>query len=88
MRCSATGDIWVGTSMNLDATRNGIWFGLRNGSHISKTLQAAWNTYGESQFQYEVLEKLKDDVSPIEVKDLLKGTKKHWVAQFDAQPLL
>ena len=39
VRCTATGRVWVGASRNLDATRNGSWFCLRNGSYHDKALQ-------------------------------------------------
>jgi hypothetical protein len=50
-------------------------------------LQKEWNTYGEQTFQYEILEKLDDDLSPIGVSDLLKEKKLQWVAQFGARKL-
>jgi hypothetical protein len=87
VRCTATGKVWVGTSRNLDATKNGCWFCLRNGSHMDKSLQEEWNAQGESSFQYEILDKLKDDIHPLMVDDLLKEKKSTWVAQLGAQPL-
>ena len=37
VRCTATGRVWVDSSRNLDAAKNGTWFGLRNGSHREKS---------------------------------------------------
>lgn len=88
VRCTATSRVWVGSSRNLDATRNGIWFALRNGGHREKALQEEWNAHGESGFQYEVLEKLADDVSPVNVADLLKAKKQYWMAKLGAAGLL
>ena len=88
VQCSATGRRWVGSSMNLEAARNGLWFSLRLGNHRDETLQAAWTQYGEQDFQYEILEKLDDDVPPMSLKDLLKEKKSHWVARFGAEALL
>jgi hypothetical protein len=45
VRCMASGRVWVGTSRNLDATRNGIWFSLRNGGYIDKALQREVSIY-------------------------------------------
>ena len=87
VRCTATGRVWIDSSPNLDAAQNSLWFFLRNGYHDHKTLQADWNQHGAAAFQYEVLEKLDDDVSPIEVKDLLKEKKLRWAAQLGAQML-
>jgi hypothetical protein len=88
MRCAASSQAWVGSSLNLAATRNGLWFSLRTGSHREKMLQATWNAHGEEAFQYEILEKLSDDVSPIALKDLLQEKKTHWLARLGALPLL
>ena len=87
VRCNVTGHVWVGISKNLDATRNGSWFTLRTGSHMEKSLQAEWNTHGESAFTYEILAGIDRDVHAMEVDDLLKEQKKKWVAQLDAEPL-
>jgi len=88
VRCTTTGRVWVGASRNLDATKNGCWFCLRNGSHQEKSLQKEWNVQGESTFQYEILDELDKDVHPLAVDDLLKETKCRWIARLDAQPLL
>lgn len=88
LRCTANGEVWVGTSRNLDATRNRSWFSLRLGSHIDKPLQAEWNAHGEAAFQYEILETLDDDLHPLAVRDLLKEKGNQWVAQLSARLLL
>jgi hypothetical protein len=72
IRSTQTHQVWVGTSKNLDATRNGEWFCLRNGSHRDKSLQLEWNTQGESAFVYEILDVLDEDVQPLIVDKLLK----------------
>ena len=88
LRSTATGRIWVGASRNLDATRNSYWFCLRNGNHPDKALQEEWNAQGEHTFEYEILEILDDELSPIALADVLKEKKGHWVARLDAQPLI
>ena len=85
VRCTASGRVWVDSSRNLDAARNGNWFGLRNGSHRDKLLQQEWNSYGENAFQYEVLEKLEDDVHPLAVAARLKEMRSRWIAQLAAR---
>jgi hypothetical protein len=86
VRCTTSGAVWVGTSRNLDATRNGLWFCLRTGSYIDKSIQTEWNAHGEPAFQYEILETLDGDLHPMAVADLLKAKGKHWVAQLSARP--
>lgn len=88
VRCVANGQVWVGASRNLEATRNGTWFSLRLKGHRDKTLQEEWNAQGESAFQYEILETLSEDVLPQAVSDLLIEKKKQWIRQLDARALL
>jgi hypothetical protein len=88
VRCTATGNVWVGTSRNLDATKNGCWFMLRSGSHQEKSLQEEWNARGEHAFAYEVLEASDEEVNPLNIATLLKEKKSAWVAQLGASPLL
>ncbi len=87
VRCTESGRVWVGASRNLDATRNGLWFSLRHGSHREQGLQEEWNVQGEPGFQYEVLEKF-EDVLPLAAADLFSERRKHWTTQLGAQPLL
>ncbi|MGA3048264.1 MAG: GIY-YIG nuclease family protein [Terracidiphilus sp.] len=87
VRCVETGQVWVGVSRNLDATKNGCWFCLRNGIHREKSLQDEWNARGEAAFQYEMLDALDEDMHPLEVDGLLKGLKNDWVARLGAQSL-
>ena len=85
VRCTASGRVWVDMSRNLEAAKNGSWFCLRNGSHRDKALQAEWNARGEAAFQYEILEKLDDDVHPMAVGDLLKAARTRWIEQLGAR---
>jgi hypothetical protein len=87
VRCNANGQVWVGSSPNLDAWRNSLWFSLRSNGYPNKGLQQAWNTLGEPAFQFEILEQLEDDVSALAVSDLLKEKKHHWIEHLSGQPL-
>jgi hypothetical protein len=87
VECSATGRKWVGSSRNLDATRNGLWFTLRVGSHHDKPLQQEWNTQGEGTFEFRILECLEEDVAPLSIPDLLKEKATVWTAQLSARML-
>jgi hypothetical protein len=87
IRCAATARVWVGASRNLDATRNGSWFMLRQGGHFDRGLQREWDAQGEASFGYEVLERLADDLLPMAVADLLKQKRAHWVEQLGAKRL-
>jgi hypothetical protein len=88
LRCTLTGNVWVGSSRNLDATRNRSWFTLRMGGFMDKPLQAEWNAHGEPAFQYEILEVLEEGLLPMAITDQLKQKCAHWVAQLSARALL
>ena len=81
VRCTATGRVWVDSSRNLDAAKNGTWFGLRNGSHRDKSLQKGRVRAAGLKVAYEILEKLEDDVHPLAVADRLKEMRSRWIAQ-------
>jgi len=79
VRCAATGEAWVGQSRNLDQQRNGVWFGLRLGSHPNRALQAAWAAHGEAAFAFDELEAIEDaDLSAYARDNLLKDRGAHW----------
>jgi hypothetical protein len=88
VRCVASGRAWVGTSRNLGATKNGLWFGLRAGMHRETSLQTEWNAQGEPAFEYEAVEVLDEDVHPMSVFGVLKEMKSKWLAKLNAEPLL
>ena len=88
VRCAGTELVWVGASLNLDATRNSLWFRLRLGGQQDPELLRAWQAHGEGAFTLEVLETLDEDLIPMAVRDLLKEKKKTWAAQLGAQTLL
>jgi hypothetical protein len=87
IRCRATGAMWVNSSPNLDAARNGTWFQLRNGLHRNKTLQEQWNGCGEAAFDFEVLEVLDHDLPPINVPEILRDKKQEWARELGGEPL-
>ena len=87
VECSATGQKWVGSSRNLDANRNGLWFTLRHNGHYDKTLQQEWNAQGETAFEYRILESLDHDVAALNVPDLLKEKTGFWSSQLTARIL-
>jgi len=79
VRCSVTGEAWVGRSRNLGQQQNGIWFGLRQGGHPNPKLRAAWAAHGEAAFTFEVLEIIDDEgLSAYGRDNLLKDRDRHW----------
>lgn len=85
--CTATGQAWVGTSRNLDAQQNSLWFALKHGSSPYRTLQAAWNLHGQAEFKFEELERLRDDFPALTRPDELKRRQSLWTARLQAVAL-
>jgi hypothetical protein len=87
VRCAATGRVWVGSFQNLESVRNRMWFCLRLGDHRDRGLQEEWNAHGESAFEFQILEKFDEDLCALDLNDLLKDRKRHWVARLGALAL-
>jgi hypothetical protein len=87
VRCGSSGGVWVGSSPNLEAARNGLWFTLRTGSCRDGSLQLEWQTHGEAAFSFEVLEELDTGILAMEVADTLKRGKQAWAARQGARTL-
>ena len=79
VRCTASGEVWVSSSRNLDTQKNSVWFALRMGGHPNKAAQAAWRAHGEDAFSYEIVEALSSEsLTPMGFRDLLKTRERHW----------
>ena len=83
VRCQASGQVWVGQTLNLDTMQNRIWFSLRLGSHANADLQRAWSAHGEANFAYEPLQQLDDEELAYVRDKLLKEREVHWRATLD-----
>ena len=88
VRSSGDERVWVGPSLNLEATKNSLWARLRLGGRQYPDLLEAWNAQGEAAFRYEVLEMLNDEVLPMAVRDLLKEKLAEWAGRLGARTLL
>jgi hypothetical protein len=85
--CTATGEAWVGCSRHVDTQQNGLWFSLRQGSSPFSLLQAAWTRHGESEFRFEELERLREDISEISRPGELKKRQGLWLARLQASAI-
>jgi len=56
IRCKQNGKIYVGSAVNLEGRWHSHRRDLRNGVHVNPHLQFAWNLYGETSFEFSVLE--------------------------------
>jgi hypothetical protein len=60
---------------------------LRTGMHHNKNMQAAWNLHGADSFQFEVLERMDDEMPEMLLKDTLRARMKHWQKELGAKAL-
>lgn len=88
IRCTATGETWVGTALDLSNAGNRERFFLRQGRHRDRALQACWNAHGEASLVFETLEPLGDAVPEVAARDELKSAAARWIATLGARPLL
>lgn len=86
IRCLPGDALWTGTSRDLDAQQNGIWFQLRLGNHMNRSLQQAWNSHGAEAFRFEILEVVEDENAEI-IGLLLKEREALWREQTGAVKL-
>ena len=71
-------DKWyVGQSIDIERRWKHHKWGLTNEYHYNRHLLRAWNTYGESSFEFVVLEEC-------ETFDLLADKEKHWINTYNA----
>ncbi|HEY8336204.1 MAG TPA: GIY-YIG nuclease family protein [Tardiphaga sp.] len=87
VRCTATGQAWVGQWPNVTNIQNRIWFTLRQGSHPNPDLQAAWQHNGAAHFQFEILERLDAEETTYVRDALLKERAAHWRSSLDAKSI-
>ena len=88
LRCTQTGEVWVGPHRNLDQ-KNGLMFTLKMGSHPNRDLQAAWRDHGEAGFAYELLETLEDEtLGDLGRAEWLKAAERRWRETLQARPII
>lgn len=87
IRCAASGEAWVGQTPNLETIQNRIWFTLRQGTHPCRSLQAAWNVYGEACLTFGKCERLEDEESDYVRNALLNERVLHWRAELKAEAI-
>jgi hypothetical protein len=84
LRCTATGEVWVGRARNLPAIRNRLFFTLRQGSTPQRLLQEAWNLHGAEAFEFEALEVLDAEELGLGLDRELKNRHADWVERLAA----
>lgn len=54
--------VYIGSTNNIMKRFNTHICNLRNKTHHNKHLQNAWNKYGESNFEFEIIEECDDSI--------------------------
>jgi hypothetical protein len=75
------GKILVGSSLNLDKAYNRFLFGLSYGDiHLNKELLKDWQQYGEENFIFEIVDRLKPNGDPLyDYKEDLETLETLWL---------
>lgn len=83
VRCTVSGQAWVGQALDVDAIRNRIWFTLRQGGQTYRPLQSACAAHGLDTMEFEVLERVEGD-SALARTRILKERTAHWRGRLEA----
>ena len=84
VRCAASGEVWIGQTLNLDTVQNRIWFSLRAGGHDNAGLKSAWAAHGADAFSFEPLEALEDEELSYVRDASLRERAIHWRTTLNA----
>lgn len=61
-----TGQLYVGSSYQMDRRKSNHFSNLRNNCHLNKQLQRDFNKYGAFAFEFKVIERVNDITSLLE----------------------
>lgn len=86
LRCSASGETWVGSALDIDKIFNRLAFSLGAGGWPRPGLQKAWTTHGPEAFTFETLERLAETPSAYLRDAALKQRREFWRATLGASP--
>ncbi len=84
VRCTASGQSWVGETRNLESRQGAIWFALRLGGYRNATLQQAWSQYGEEAFTFKELARLSEEETAYP-DTALRELRSKWCERLGAQ---
>lgn len=86
VRCTASGQVWVGRSPNVDSVQTRLWFMLRTGANSHPEMQQAWDAHGAASFGFEILERLDEEqaITPYVRDATLKERMAHWRHELNA----
>lgn len=72
--------IFIDSGLNIHGKMNGCKFQLVHGSHLNKTLQEDFNTFGVDRFSFEILDLLEPkEETGTDYRDDLKMLEEMWI---------
>ena len=77
IRNKVNNKVYIGSSVNIERRWYSHRYDLRCNKHNNKHLQNAWNKYGEDNFEFIVLEEVKD-------KSALRIREQYWLNKYQA----
>lgn len=84
VRCTSSGEVWVGGAPDLSRIQNRLWFTLRQGVNPHPSLQAAWDAHGAEAFTFEIVERFAEEEIGHVRERLMKERMAHWASQLQA----
>ena len=84
IRSAATGEVWVGTSPDLEKIKNRLWFTLKLGTNPHREMQKAWSDHDGEGFSFEVLEAIAEDEPEHRHDRLLTAFAESWCERLGA----
>lgn len=85
VRCTVSGQVWVGSAPDLTTIQNRLWFTLQQGGNLHRSLQQAWHDHGAEAFRFEVLEHFTHEDSAYVRDNLLDELRTRWLDKLQAQ---
>lgn len=77
--CIPSGKVYVGSTTNFSRRKQGHLDDLRRDKHHSRPLQQAWSIYGESNFEFFVIEETSIDK--------YREREQYWIDQYNSSNL-
>jgi len=80
IRNLTNGKIYIGSSLDLNATWRSLKFQLKAGTFLNEQLQKDWNQLGADSFVYEILDEIKtDDSKNLDYKKEVKALEEMYI---------
>lgn len=79
------GKVYVGSAVNMCVRNSSHVTKLNKGGHINAHLQNAWNKYGESEFEWSVLEDVEYTEDKTEMKRRLLDREQYWIDKLNPE---